>query len=871
MIDREPQAPSAGNDVRTVETPHYMRWLAAVGPVAGLVLLIAVGFVLHRELGGHHLHDVLNHLRAIAGQTIGTAALLTAASYWLLGSFDLLALRYIGKQIAYPRVAFTAFVSYAFGHNLGVATLTGGAIRYRMYSVAGLSTTDVATVAGFCTLTSAIGLTALIGAALLLEPQRLAAALHISPTIALGIGALALLLLFAYAAWAAHAGRTLTIRGWSLQSPGASIALPQLALGIIDVALAASVLWVLLPPSADLSLPAFAGLYAMASSAGLISHVPGGLGVFESVIVVSLPSTPRDELLGALLAYRAIYYLLPLLCAAVLFGYREFGAQRGRLSQAEVAAAAWIAPVIPQVAGSLALVAGLLLLISGATVAHGSRLDQFRNWLPLPVLEVSHLAGSVAGLGLVVVAQALFRRSRAAHHLIMWLLAAGIVASILKGLDFEEAFSLSIISAVIWLGRRSFYRPASIIRERFTPAWTATLIALVGLTAWIGFLSHRNVAYSNELWWTFALDADAPRMLRALLVVSLGAAGILFANLLGSPTIASGRASEQDLDRARLVIAESPNSLANGALIGDKRLLFNDSGKGFVMYQVTGRSWVALGDPVGTREVQEELAWRFHELTDREGGWTIFYQATALRLPLYVDLGLTAMKIGEEARVALRDFSLEGSARAELRHARSRAQRDGASFEILAPGQAGALLPELRQVSQQWLHDKSTGEKRFSVGRFAPEYLAQFPLAIVRREGRPVAFANVWTSGTHTEFSVDLMRFGTGAPRSAMDYLFIELMLWGRSQGYESFSLGMAPLAGLATHPLAPAWNRVGNFVFRHGEHFYNFEGLRHYKAKFLPSWEARYLITPGGLTVPRVLAGISLMISGGIRQMVRK
>jgi phosphatidylglycerol lysyltransferase len=144
----------------------------------------------------------------------------------------------------------------------------------------------------------------------------------------------------------------------------------------------------------------------------------------------------------------------------------------------------------------------------------------------------------------------------------------------------------------------------------------------------------------------------------------------------------------------------------------------------------------------------------------------------------------------------------------------------------------------------------------------------QFPVAVVRSQGTPAAFANLWTTATRAELSVDLMRFGADAPRGSMDYLFIELMLWGRREGYRWFNLGMAPLSGLEAHPLAPAWHRVGNFIFRHGEHFYNFEGLRRYKAKFDPLWEPRYLAARGGIALPRVLVDVSVLIAGGMKEL---
>jgi phosphatidylglycerol lysyltransferase len=636
----------------------------------------------------------------------------------------------------------------------------------------------------------------------------------------------------------------------------------------MDLSLSSAVLWWLLPPGAHIGFITFLGVYAVAVIAGIVSHVPGGVGVFEAVILFTLPGVPAESLLGSLLAYRAVYYLVPLVFGTLLFGSKELSAQRSRIAWAQELASIYIAPVVPQIAGALTFLAGSLLLFSGVTPAVDERLAFLDQFLPLSVLEVSHLVASLVGLGLLVLARALFRRVQAAYHISVWLLIAGIFASLLKGLDFEEASLLVLVLGVLVLGRRAFYRPTAILSERFTPVWVVSIAGVIAMAAWIGAISYRHVGYSDELWWTFALHGNAPRMLRAsLAVIVIGSAYVLL-NMLRPARPEPAVASPEDLSRARALIAGCDSTVANAALTGDKRLLFSDSGDTFLMYQIAGHSWIALGDPVGARAGAEELVWRLREMSDHHGGEPVFYQVGAERLSLYVDLGLAAMKIGEEARVSLVDFSLDGAARADLRQAHRRAQRDGATFEVVEPGGVDALLPVLERISDSWLAAKSTGEKRFSVGAFSGDYLRQFPVAIVRAAGVPAAFANLWTTGTHDELSVDLMRFSPDAPRSAMDYLFIELMLWGRAQGYRWFNLGMAPLSGLESHPLAPAWHRVGNFIFRHGEHFYNFDGLRRYKMKFAPLWEPRYLVARGGLALPRVLVDVSVLIAGGMKEL---
>jgi phosphatidylglycerol lysyltransferase len=278
-----------------------------------------------------------------------------------------------------------------------------------------------------------------------------------------------------------------------------------------------------------------------------------------------------------------------------------------------------------------------------------------------------------------------------------------------------------------------------------------------------------------------------------------------------------------------------------------------------------------MADPIGPEEERTELVWRFHEICDRNGGWTVFYEVESESLRLYTDLGLSQLKLGEEARVALGAFSLEGSIHKGLRHTQRKVETEGCHFEVIRPEGIPPLLPELRQISDAWLAEKTTREKGFSLGFFNEDYLKRFPAAIVHKDDRIVAFANIWLGAEKEELSVDLMRHLPGAPPGVMEYLFIELMLWGKQEGYHWFNLGMAPLSGLESRALAPLWSRVGAFIFRYGEYFYNFQGLRQFKEKFGPKWNPKYLAFPSGLVLPRILADLASLISRGLRGVVSK
>jgi phosphatidylglycerol lysyltransferase len=478
----------------------------------------------------------------------------------------------------------------------------------------------------------------------------------------------------------------------------------------------------------------------------------------------------------------------------------------------------------------------------------------------VPLVELSHFVASLVGSALLLLAFGLYRRLDSAWWLALGATVAGIVASLLKGLDWEEALLLAALAATLLVSRRRFYRRGSLLAEPFTFGWIAAIATVLATSVWLGLFAYRHVEYSHDLWWQVALDGDAPRFLRA----TAGAVGLALVFALARLAVGAARRSPPDseatVEEIAPLVAACPDSMAHLALLGDKRFLLARDRDAFLMYAVERRSWI------GPPDARRELAWRFRELVDRHDAWTVFYQVRADDLPLYLDLGLALIKLGEEARVPLADFGLDGAHRKGFRNVLHRLEREGVAFEWLPAGSFAAALPELAALSDAWLTGKATREKGFSIGFFDPAYLSRCPLAVLRQGGRIVAFANVWSAAASEEMSVDLMRHLPDAPSGVMDFLFLRLMLHARERGIRWFNLGMAPLAGLEARRLAPLWHRLGTFAFLHGEHFYNFQGLRQYKAKFDPVWSPRYLASPGGLTLPAVLTHVAACIGGGMR-----
>lgn len=830
--------------------------------VAAVLVVAGIGFeALRLVLRAVHLSDVRTALHAVADARIAAALALTAVSYLLLTGLDWVALRSVGRPLPWRIAAAGSFTSYTLSHNLGLSLITGGSARLRLYGAAGLAFGEIAQVAAICALAfwagvaGAGGIGLIVSDGIVLGPVTLGAGAARALGVAL-LGALAVLPIVR-----ASGRETL---GWGRLR----IALPRLGqmaalggLSLADLIAASAALFVLTPHAAAAAFPAFVVAYAVAVVVALLLHVPGGLGVFETMVLATVPGD-RPALFAGLLLYRLIYYLLPLLVAAIGIaaaeGWRLRHPIRRGLSYVDRAGQL----LAPSAVTVLVFVAGFVLLVSGALPGVKGRLADLQDLVPLPFIEGSHMAGSLIGTAMLLVAPALTARLRSGWAAARILLIGGAIFSLTKGLDYEEAALQLIVAGVLQYCRASFYREGGILTDRPRWPWLVAAAAALGLSIWAGFFAYKRTPYSDELWWRFAFDANAPRFLRA----SFAAGVLLTAASAWQLLTASATRSLPDALPPEAVIAaaraHASRSDAALAWTGDKSFVVSAAGDAFLMYRVQGRSWVVMGDPVGPAAAWSELVWSIRRACDARSGRLCFYQASERMLPLFVEMGLHAIKYGEEAHVATATFSMAGPRGKSLRHAVRRTEAAGAVFSVEPAGVVPGLIPDLADVSAAWLADKAGREKRFSLGAFDPAYLARSPIALVRVEGRIVAFANIWVSGDGEEASVDLMRHRPDAPYGTMEMMMVRLIEWARESGYDRFNLGMAPLSGMPSGRLAPLWARLGHAMYANGERLYGFAGLRAFKAKYGPDWVSRYIATPPGAAMPRTLIDLARLVS---------
>ena len=517
--------------------------------------------------------------------------------------------------------------------------------------------------------------------------------------------------------------------------------------------------------------------------------------------------------------------------------------------------------LIPRVFAIVMFTAGVLLLGSVLMPIDPDVLPAVRRWIPLEIVEISHAVGTVIGVVMLFLARGLWERIDTAWYMAISLFCLGAIFSLTREFAVAPAIGLIVCALLLIPCKSAFSRRSNLLSLSVNPLWFALPLIALGVLVWWGFYAYQHVPYAHSMWTNFSYKASASRFLRSVAIIAITLTLIALYRLFGIARQPPPMPKETDMEQLKDVVRDASNPQAWLALLRDKHILWNGDRTAFIMYGVSGKQWVVMGEPVGPAGEAAALCWQLKEMASLANARLSLYQVGPKMLPLVIDLGLRPFKIGEEALVDVRGFDLAGKKGYGFRQTLKRFEGVGATFEVIDPEDVAAYLPALKQVSDAWLKSKNAKEKRYSLGCFQADYMTLMPVAVVKVEGRIVAFANLWPTQDKTLLTLDLMRYDPGAPPSVMEYLFLRLVEYSRTHGYEHFSLGLAPLAGLDAKPLSSAWHKIAAVIYQVGGDFYNFEGLRAYKEKFKPQWEPRYFAVPGqeAALVPALMAVVAL------------
>jgi phosphatidylglycerol lysyltransferase len=781
--------------------------------VPALVILAVVALT-WQTLGQVHPREVVERLHAMsAGWLIGAAAI-TLLNIGVMGLYDVVAFRQTRTR-ALERWRYGA-VAFAWSNFLTLGPFAGPAIRFWLYRPSVEHSADLETGVLSIAIAFASGLVGWTLATIVVPSASTVPNAVILTLVAAGL---------VYAC--VYAGRLAAVRieRFDEIDPSPRAALGPAFIGWLDWLLAGLAFLACLHATGAIVADVISiRKFFLGQAIGLASLVPGGFGSGDVFWIANLPLAAGVST-AALVAYRLVYYVVPWAAAS-------------------------------------------LVLVSTATRSLDPRLAMLEQIVPLPIVEVSHVAAALTGVLLLILARGLAKGYRAALGATIIVLLLAAVSAVLKGLDYEEALVLGGLAIAAWSQAPLFDRTAG--GEWFTGRDAA--VAALALFLFLGFgaFTFRLTPQSLDRMKDFGYRFERARYLRTAgtlaIAVSAGALYLLLRVHVRFTTLA-----KEEIDRTLELHAAIGHGTSGLMVANGDKAVFRFGDRGFCLYRTIGPYLVVFADPVvATLEEREDLLTSLFAFAAEIDRRPLFYQISLEWIPPLHDRGYAFFKLGEEAFLRLDRVTLEGHEGKLYRQILRRGERDLVRLRVLAPFEVAAVLPELREISDEWLRAKGQRERQFSIGFFDEAYLQRFPCAIVERaaDGRILAFANLLRGPHREELSVDLMRYRADGA-SVMDFLFVSLFLHAKKEGFTRFNLGMAPLASVGRFQGAHARERLANVLFQHGENWYNFQGLRSYKEKFDPEWAPRYMAYQNAWEWPAAITNVSALVAGGWRKVV--
>ncbi|MGC2045272.1 MAG: lysylphosphatidylglycerol synthase domain-containing protein, partial [Pseudolabrys sp.] len=295
-----------------------------IGVLLSIAIITVAVVVLFHMLRDINTEEVVAALKATQPHDIAAAAFFVACGYFTLTFYDWFALRTIGRaEVPYRVAALTGFTSYSIGHNVGATVFTGGAVRYRIYSMYGLDAVEVAKICFVAGLTFWLGNATVLGLGVAYHPQAAGPIDQLPPWLNRTAAIAILVVLVSYVGWVWSAPREIGQGEWKVNLPSGPSTLLQIGIGILDLGFCSLAMYMLLPGEPNIDFVTIAVVFVSATLLGFASHAPGGLGVFDAAMLVALWQFDKESVLAGLLLFRLLYYLLPFAIALAILGSRE--------------------------------------------------------------------------------------------------------------------------------------------------------------------------------------------------------------------------------------------------------------------------------------------------------------------------------------------------------------------------------------------------------------------------------------------------------------------------------------------------------------------------------------------------------------------
>lgn len=605
-------------------------WLRHAPTLLGIVLMVGAIYVVQKEFRHLNMKEVGRALHALPTQALVLSFIANILSYGVLTFYDRLATIYAGNRVSFARTAFASFCAYALAHNLGFAAVSGAAVRYRLYSHWGLSPAQIAKVIAFCSLTFGLGGMTLGGVIMFVEPRAVPwFGEHVPVAVLTAFGVLMWTIVAGYI-FLSTRFPVLRLRGRVIELPGWRMALAQVALASVDVAITASIMYLLLPAAHGLSFLHYLAIYLGSYAAGLVANVPGGLGVFDTAVLVSLSPTylPAPEVLSAILLFRLYYYIIPLFLSGAMFAGNEVLMRRGRSLAGGEARLSAPDFALAASTGGVAICGAILLMVGLAD----TRPD-------IVWLDPGYTC-SILGAMLMVLAIGLSQRVTLAWFATILLLLAG--AGITAVEDEPEWITAMLVIAALSIApfRGGYYRQARVISHTMRPGTLLPLLGLLGSVAWLANFEPQVRSLARTSWWAVVASRHAPNSVRMALALAVL---LLLSALWG--VIRPGRVRPLAWNGASRLRYAGMGAIAPPDADG---MVLGEAGRAALPFRRVGNLLLGLGDPAGAEGDRQSAVRRLRDLAQQEGRDIAVWRVGPELLRKYADLGLTPLPLGAD-------------------------------------------------------------------------------------------------------------------------------------------------------------------------------------------------------------------------------
>lgn len=583
-------------------------------------------------------------------------------------------------------------------------------------------------------------------------------------------------------------------------------------------------------------------VFLMASLLGGISKFPKGIGIFEAICLLGfyLLGYTLTPCVAGIILYRIYYNVIPWLLSMIFLTLQIANYKNIKLSpnKRRIIYALGI-----QALAALMFFAGVFALITAYSPTYQKNSSGYTQLIYMGI-----------GLITLILSKSIYDKVSSAYGITLGILILSITYAVCKQFSWIEIVFLIVLFVLVYKSKDCFYRK----RAQFSWLTLLTRFGVLALVSMFYIRVYSTILIDNNLPSLIDLKNASYLMLWCLLAL-LGAI-LISLTQVAKPFFLPP--TEEELSALGVFLnSYEGNSMTHLLYLKDKSLFYGADGKVLIGFRPYKDKLIALGDPIGDQRYFNEAINEFRVYAHQFDMVPLFYEVSDKYLSLYHENGFRFLKLGEEAVVALRDFTLIGKRGASLRTIKNKMDRKELEFELLEAPLSQEVMSRLKEISDDWLEGRK--EKGFSLGFFDQEYINRAPVGIVKKDGEIVGFATILPHYCKHTVSIDLMRMVPHPPNGAMDALFIGLLLWAIDEKFERFILGKAPLSNVGTHKFCTPSEKVAKYIYEYGNKVYSFKGLRRYKEKFYPEWEGTYLAYPKGTNLPSAILNLTRLISG--------